>query len=427
MKKQGLYAVLAAISIQLTLGIAYIWSVFQTGIAESIFGGNHAAAGLSFSFMLAMLSVGGIIGGKLAVKYSTQFVVLMGGIIIGTGFLFASQVSANYSWLLWLTYGIMGGTGMGFTYSTTIACAQKWYPHKKGLVTGIIVSALGFGGVIFTPIIESLIKNFGGTGIGESKTFMIMSTVFFTVCTIGSFFMKNPPDNYMAQTAAAAKTAVKKVKDYSPAEILKMPQFYLVTATFLLGCMGGLMVIGFAKPIAVAKGLGATATIGVLAISMFNSLGRLTWGIVSDKLGQIKTIIIILSGTAVLSLLVNSINGYLVYALIALIGFFYGGLLSNFPTLTANLFGPKNAATNYGLVLIGFGGGAIISSQIAGYYKNIAADNINLMFPAFVIASGCAVAGIVMMMVLNTINKNNAEIIMQNAEIRNNAEMAVQK
>ena len=405
------YPVLAAITIQLTLGIAYIWSVFQTGIANSIFNGDNAAAGLTFSLLLATLTTGSVLGGKLAIRFSTRIVVFAGGIILSAGFFLASFVTAGNSWLLWVSYGVMGGTGMGFTYSTTIACAQKWFPHKKGFVTGIIVSALGFGGVIFTPIVEKLIVSFGGAGIGEPKTFTVLSVIFLIVCSVGSLFLKNPPDGYMIQTASSTVTktaAVKTVRDYTPTEMLKSPRFYLVTTAFLLSCMGGLMMIGFAKPIAVAKGLVETATIGVLAISMFNSLGRLLWGMFSDKIGRKNTIVILLSGSAVLSLLVTAVNGYWIYILIAFIGFFYGGLISTFPSLTADIFGAKHMAANYGFVLLGFGAGAIISSQIAGYYKNIAADNINLMFPAFIIASCCAVAGIIIMLVLKVMAKRIA-------------------
>ena len=403
-KKQGISAVLAAIAIQLTLGVAYIWSVFQTGIANSVFGGDNAKAGLTFSLLLATLTIGSVIGGKLTTKYSTKAVVFVGGIILSAGFFIASFITENVPWMLWVTYGVMGGVGMGFTYSTTIACAQKWYPHKKGLVTGVIVSALGFGGVVFTPIVEWLITIFGGAEIGEPKTFMVLSIVFITVCSIGSMFMINPPEGYMAGVAVKG-AKVKSARDYDTLEMLKNPKYYLITATFMLACMGGLMMIAFAKPIAVAKGLESTATIGVLVISMFNSLGRLVWGVVSDKIGRKNTILILLSGNAVLSLFVNSTEGYLIYVLIAFIGFFYGGLLSAFPSLTADLFGAKNMATNYGFVLIGFGIGAVISSQIAGYYKNIAATDISLMFPAFVTASCCAAAGIVMILILKKMGK----------------------
>ena len=416
MKKQGFYTVIAAIMIQLTLGIAYIWSVFQTGIANSIFDGDNAAAGLTFSLLLATLTVGSVIGGKLAVRYTTRLVVFIGGIIVGTGFFLASFVTPGNGWLLWVTYGFMGGVGMGFTYSTTIACVQEWYPHKKGLVTGIIVSALGFGGVVFTPIIERLITTFGGEGIGEPRTLMVLSAVFLTVCTVGSIFMKNPPEGYMTDklpsgAAATATVITEPAKSLTTAEMLKTPQFYLIIVSLMLACMGGLMMIGFAKPIGVAKGLSQAATIGVLAISMTNSAGRLLWGMISDKLGRINTVLILLSGTAVLSLLVNIATGYWVFVLIAFIGFFYGGILGTFPSLTADLFGAKHMAANYGFVLLGFGTGAIISSQIAGYYKNIAVDDINLMLPAFLIASCCAAVGIFLMFILKNHSKPGEPII----------------
>jgi len=306
---------------------------------------------------------------------------------------------------LWLSYGLMGGLGTGFTYSTSIACAQKWYPHKKGLVTGIIVSAIGFGGVIFTPIIESLISAFGGVGVGELNTFMVLSAVYLVVCSVGSIFMKNPPEGYKTNETASGTAAAAAVRSYSASEMLKTARFYIVTGAYLLACMGGLMMIGFAKPIAVARGLGSTATIGVLAVSMSNSLGRLLWGMISDRLGRVKTIFILLSGTAALSLLVNAVGGYMIYVLIAFIGFFYGGTIGTFPSLTADLFGPKYMATNYGLVLLGFGVAAITSSQIAGYYKNLAGSDISLMFPAFIIASCCAAGAVVLMLILRVMNK----------------------
>ena len=402
MKKQGSYSVLAAIAIQFTLGIAYIWSVFQNGVAISIFGGNNAAANLVFSLLLALLAIGSVIGGKLAARLSTRLVVFIGGVILSAGFFLASFATAEYPWMLWLTYGVMGGLGMGFSYSTTIACAQKWYPHKKGFVTGIIVSAIGLGGVLFTPIVEKLIVVFGGRGFGEPKTFLALGASFLVVCGIGSAFMKNPPEGYKAGQAARGGAKLD-IKSLTSSEMLKTPQFYLATFTLMLACMGGLMMIGFAKPIAEAKGLAETATVGVLAISLTNSMGRLLWGMISDKLGRINTILILLAGTALLSLLVNAAAGPLVYVLIAFIGFFYGGIIGTFPSLTADLFGPKHMATNYGLVLLGFGCGAIISSQIAGYYKNLATKNIDLMFPAFVIASCCAAAGIIMMLIVRAI------------------------
>ncbi len=387
--------VAASIAIQLCLGVAYIWSVFQTGIANSIFHGDNAAAGLTFSLLLSTLTVGSVFGGKLAAKYSTRPVVITGGIILSSGFLLASFVTPDRPWLLWLGYGVMGGVGMGFTYSTTIACVQQWFPEKKGFVTGLIVSALGFGGVVFTPIIEGLVTRFGGPEAGEPKTFMVLAGIFLAVCVTGGLFLKTPPQQESRGVAVPDGSL-------SPAQVLRDYRFYLVTGSLMLACMGGLMMIGFAKPIAVAKGLGSTATIGVLVISMCNSLGRLFWGMASDRMGRKKTIVILLAGSSALSLLVNSAGGYSIYAVIGCIGFFYGGFLSTFPSLTADLFGARHMATNYGMVLLGFGVGAVASSFIAGHYKNVAAQDISLMFPAFVIAAACSGVAVLLMLILRT-------------------------
>ncbi|HBN85715.1 MAG TPA: hypothetical protein DDZ89_17950 [Clostridiales bacterium] len=223
---QRIIPIAASIAIQLCLGVAYIWSVFQTGISNSIFSGDNAAASLTFSLLLATLTIGSVIGGKLAARFSIRNIVITGGIILSAGFLLASFATPETYWLLWLGYGLMGGVGMGFTYSTTIACAQKWYPEKKGLVTGLIVSALGFGGVVFTPIVERLIIRFGGQQFGELKTFMVLSGIFFIVCTIGGFVLKNPPEN--SESGNTASTTITDVS-LSPGQVLKDPRFYLVT------------------------------------------------------------------------------------------------------------------------------------------------------------------------------------------------------
>ena len=410
-KRQGLFAVIAAVAIQLNLGVAYIWSVFQTGIAIRLFGGDHAAAGLVFSLMLAVLTVGMIIGGRLAIRYSYRLVVLAGGILLSAGFFLSSFVTANNAWLIWVTYSVIGGIGNGFCYTTTIACAQKWYPHRKGFVSGIIVSGFGFGGVVFTPIVQNLIGSFGGVGVGEARTFMVLSVVFLIVCVAGSFFQKVPPEGYMLDKVSASAAAVKS---YSPGEMVKTPQFYLATVAFTLAIMGGLMMITFAMPIAIARGLETVAALGVMAIAMFNSLGRLFWGGVSDKLGRVNTLILLLIGTAVLSLLVNAVSGYWIFLVIALIGFCFGGILCNYPPLTADLFGPKFMATNYGFVMLGFGVGAIVSTQVAGYYKNLAEHDISLMYPAFVVASSCAAAAILMMLALKRVINRQRQPTVEN-------------
>lgn len=404
MNNKRIIPVIASIAIQMCLGTAYIWSVFQTGIANHLFGGNNAQAALTFSLLLAVLTLGSTVGGKIQDKIGPRPVVITGGVILALGFFLSSLVSASAPWLLWITYGFIGGVGMGFIYSTTIACCQKWYPDKRGLIGGIIVSALGFGGVIFTPIAQSLINFFGQgvTGIGELKTFGLLSLIFIIVCTVGGIFINNPPEGYAPEgwTPPVLKSGLIN-QQFAPSEMIKTPQFYIITITLMLACMAGLMMIGFAKPIAMAKGINADiATVGVMIIAIFNSFGRLFWGFMSDKIGRKNTLLTLLVITAIIILFVNLAQGYMIFVLIAIVGFSYGGFLGTFPAITADYFGSKNMGTNYGIILLGFGIGAVASSYIAGYFRDIAKADINLMFPAFIIASAAALVGAVLIFML---------------------------
>ena len=409
-KEHRLRPIVAVIAIQLCVGVVYIWSIFQTGIASALFEGDNAKAGLSYSLALAMLAIGSIIGGKLTTKFSVRAVVMSGGLMLAFAFFASSFISKNMPYLIWLTYGVIGGVGMGFCYSPAIGCAQKWMPHKKGFITGIIVSSLGISGLIATPIAEKLINMFGGPGIGEFMAFRLIGIVFFIVCPISSMFIVNPSEEFSKKYEIKSTGNQKTVKSYSPSEVLKMPAFYILTLSLMLACMSGLMMIGFAKPIAVAKGLASTAIIGVIVISISNAAGRLFLGIISDKLGRLPIVFVLLAGTMIISLLVNIADGYTIYILIAFIGFFYGGFLSIYPSLTSDMFGPKYFAINYGMVLVGFGMAAIISSYIAGYFKNIAKDDISLMTPAFIIASICSAVSIILVIFLNKLKNKHKSI-----------------
>lgn len=421
--------VVASIAIQLCLGTAYIWSVFQNGIAIRLFKGDNAAAGLTFALLLGLLAVGSLVGGKIQDRLSPRPVILAGGIILGIGFFTASLTKDTAPWLLWATYGILGGFGMGMIYSTTIACCQKWFPDKRGFVTGIIVSALGFGGVIFTPIAETLIKRFGTNevgvlipGLGELKTFGWLGIIFIIVCVVGAFFIDNPPVGFKPEGWTPPPTIGGLIhQEFTPSEVLKTPQFYVVTLTLMLACMAGLMIIGFAKPIAIAKDLADVAAVGVMIIAIFNSFGRVFWGWISDKIGRKNTILFLLIVSSVVILLVNWTSGYMVFALIAFAGFSYGGFLGVFPALTADYWGSKNMGTNYGMVLLGFGVGAVAAIYIAGYYKNVAtvkqvingvdvvSTDLSRMYPAFIIASIAAFVGFIMMLLLKPPRLKNNE------------------
>ena len=279
--------VVASIAIQLCLGTAYIWSVFQSYLIISqttpnaLFNWPAAHGTLAYSLLLGVLTVGSTIGGRLQEKLKPRPVIVAAGVILGLGFFLARFTTEATPWLLWLTYGVLGGLGMGMSYTTTIACCQKWFPDKRGLVTGIIVSALGFGGLLFTPVAEALINSYG-----VLNTFSILGVVFLIVNIAGAFFINNPPEGYMPQgwTPPAPKDGII-AQSFAPSEALKTPQFYMVTLAFMCATAAGSMMIPMAKILGLQPDSGLTkeaAIAGVMIITGFNSFGRLFWAGISD-------------------------------------------------------------------------------------------------------------------------------------------------
>ena len=392
--------VIACIAIQLCLGTAYIWSVFQSYLIigkstpNALFNWPATHGTLAYALLLGVLTIGSTIGGRIQDKLKPRPVIIAAGIVLGLGFFLVQFTTEATPWVLWLTYGVIGGFGMGMAYTTTIACCQKWFPDKRGLITGVIVSALGFGGLLFTPIAEALIKEYG-----VLNTFAIFGVLFLVVTVTGAFFIKNPPDGFKPAgwTPPAQKDGII-AQSFTPLEALKTPQFYMVTLAFMCATAAGSMMIPMAKILGLQPDSGLSnkeAVAGVMIITGFNSFGRLFWGWISDKLGRKKTLLILLVVAAVSIIAVSFASAYTMLALIAVIGFSYGGFLGVFPAMTADFFGTKNVATIYGMVLLGFGVGAVGSSYTVA--KLSASKSFST---AFLIAGIGAVVGFVIISLL---------------------------
>lgn len=390
--------VIASIFIQMCLGTAYIWGVFQSYLIISkatpnaLFNWPATYGTLAYALLLLILTVGSTLGGKLLQKFNhPRPVIMAGGIVLGLGFFLTMFTTQATPWLLWISYGVLGGTGMGLVYTTTIATCQKWFPDKRGLVTGIVVSALGFGGLVFTFIAEALIKQYT-----VLTTFAIFSVLFVIVTVVGSLFIKNPPADYQpANWTPPVASSTLNTHQFKPSEVLRTSQFYIVTIVLMLATAAGSMMIPMAKILGLQPGSGLSkeaAVAGVMIITGCNSFGRLFWGWASDRLGR-KTTIMLLMAIAGLSIVgVSFVSGYLMLGVIAVIGFSYGGFLGVFPALTADFWGGKHVATNYGMVLIGFGIGAVASSYTVAYLSQTKAFQT-----AFIIAGIAAALGIILM------------------------------
>ena len=395
--------VFGGIAIQLCLGTAYIWGVFQPEVVQ-VLNWSQKEAALTFSLLLGVLTFGSMVGGRIQDKLSPRPVLIIGGLILALGFFLASMATPANPWILWVTYGIIGGFGMGTTYTTTIAVCQKWFPDKRGMITGIIVSALGFGGLVFTPVANALIERTGV--LNAFAWFALIFAVVTVVC--GGLFIKNPPADYWPEGVPRpqSKPGAAPAASFSPGQVLRKPQFYLVTFTLMLASAAGLMVIPFAKILGLEAGLSdVVATAGVMVIAIFNSFGRLFWGWVSDKIGRQNTLLLLLVIAATSILFVAAAQSWVVLVLIALVGFSYGGFLGVFPALTADLWGVRHLGVNYGLVLLGFGIGAIASSYAAGYFLDLSGG----FTVPFIIAASAAAAGALLVYIMKLSLRRSAQ------------------
>ncbi|KGP76644.1 hypothetical protein JT05_03685 [Desulfosporosinus sp. Tol-M] len=342
--------VIGALLIQVALGAIYIWSVFKGPLMKQ-FKWDAASTNLTLSITLLVFAIGTVVFGKLQDKIGPTKVATLGGILLIAGFLLASKTT-TVGWL-YLTFGVLGGAGIGAGYVCPIATCVKWFPDKKGLITGLAVAGFGAGGLVFAPIAKNLIAQ-----VGILSTFAYLGVILGVCVIIGAQFLKNPPPGYKPAGWNPPATVAGKASanDFTTGEMVKTPQFYLVWVSYLFGAAAGLMIIGNASPIAQAQGLSlAAATSAVMALSVFNSVGRILWGVVSDKVGRTKTLMVLFVICGLTMLCLKMLTGTSILIGICLIGLCFGGFLALYPSLTADYFGTKNLGMNYGSVFMAYG------------------------------------------------------------------------
>jgi OFA family oxalate/formate antiporter-like MFS transporter len=408
--------------IQVALGAIYAWSAFTGALQSNAFGFTKTETQAIFSAGLATFAIFTIIGGRLAKKYSPRIIALLGGVILGLGYILASFVGANFALKL-LLLGVMGGAGIGLGYVVPIAVGVKWFPDKKGLVSGLAVAGFGFGAFIWilmaNPPSVLGINGFLTLSQGASYTiamvdnvFLMYGIAFMALVVLGSLAMINPPKGWMPKgykpPEKDASSKKKFIVDLKPKEMLKTRQFYLLWMMFFIGALAGLMVIGsiqnFAK--STTDGFAANpefassavdiAVIGAaICLPIFNGIGRIVWGKVSDNLGRKKSLIAmcIFQGIMMLAFFYTTVNPLFFYVAAALIGFNFGANFALFPAATADSFGSENVGLNYGFVFTSYGVGGIVGPILAGMVIDAGMSYMYAFIPAAIlcfVAAGLA-------------------------------------
>jgi len=350
--------VAAALVVQLCLGVLYAWSVFRP-VLEKDFEWTKAETGYPYQASLLFFAVGMIVAGRIQDRIGPRKVAMMGGVMLALGAVLTGVVGDTVIAVM-LTYGVLGGLGVGFAYVTPIATLVKWFPDKRGLITGLAVFGFGVATVVFAPVISSLLSS-----VGIATTFYILAAIFVVlVCGAGSLFRVPPAGWKPAGWNPPAHVAQAHAVDSPVSRTLRTWQFWVVWLVYFLGAGVGLMTIGKAKPLGldVAQVSDGMATVGVMVLGVFNALGRLSWGSLSDRLGRLRTVMVMFTGyiVAFLGLLPWTGNTATWLIGICLVGFCFGGYLAIMPSLTADYYGTKSLGANYGALFTAYGIGGVV-------------------------------------------------------------------
>ena len=230
----------AALLLQFSIGAVYAWSVFAKAFQDAEpWSLSKVAASLPFTVTIAMIFVGTYIGGRIQDKKGPRVVALAGGVIYAIGIILASFArGGDQLWLVILGYGLISGFGLGAAYIVPIAMLQKWFPDKKGLITGLAVGGFGFGAVLTSPVAQWLI---GQDPEQPAKAFLWLGVAYLAMSLVGASFFRNPPEGYVVPGyEGGADGTGEKTKEYTQGEALRTPQWYLLTAILALNTTIGI-------------------------------------------------------------------------------------------------------------------------------------------------------------------------------------------
>ena len=412
--------VIGAIMIQVALGAIYAWSAFTTPLQSDAFGFSKTMTQAIFSTGLATFGIFTIIGGRLQKRYGPMKIAFLGGILLGLGYLIGGFVGNNFILKL-IGIGLIGGAGIGLGYVVPIGVGIKWFPDKKGLVSGLAVAGFGFGAFLWILManppsilgIKGLIDTTVYSIANVDNAFRIYGILFFVLVVLGSLVMRNPPEGWKPKgwnpiEEKDEKGNVKKEIALLPKQMLKTRQFYMLWIMFLIGALAGLMVIGniqnFAKnPLEGFQGYGFTeaqaidfAVIGAaVCLPIFNGLGRIVWGKISDNISRRKSLVLmcVFQGIMMIAFFYTTANPIFFYVAAALIGFNFGGNFALFPAATADSFGSETVGLNYGFVFTSYGIGGILGPVLAGAVQDAGLSFTYAFYPAAIMCFIAAVIG----------------------------------
>ena len=367
---------LAGVVMQLLLGTVYGWSVFKKPLMAA-HGWSGTEVGMAFTLAILFIGLSAAFGGRLVDRTGSRNVARTAAVLFGVGTILAGVADAVDSrWLLWIGYGVIGGIGNGLGYITPIAVLVRWFPDKKGLITGLAVMGFGLGAAIMGQVAPILIPR-----VGVATTFYVFGTIFLIGLLLAAQKLVNPTEEISIASAQSqsGKPAAATSVDFAAAR--GMYQFYVLWGILFINVTAGIALISNLSPMAQAQVKLTALAAGTLIFvsSLFNGLGRVCWACLSDRIGRKTTFLLILGTQIPVFLLLTHVSTPLLFGILCCyILFCYGGGFATMPAFAVDTFGPKNIGSIYGPILLAWG--------VAGVVGPLLMETVNKASGSFAMA-----------------------------------------
>jgi len=352
---------------QVALGAVYAWSVFRIPLAKQ-FGWSISEVTLTFTISIFVLGIAAFFGGLWLNRAGPRVVALTGGVLYGLG-VFLASFSAHKLWWLYLSYGLISGLGLGLSYIVPVAVLVKWFPDRRGLITGIAVGGFGAGALITAPVATELIQT-----VGVLSTFAYLGIAFLIVTVLAALFMQNPPDGWKPEGWTPTRTTRSSVHDYTLAEALRTWQWYALWLLLFLNTLAGISIISQEAPIfEELVGVSAVVAASMVGIaSIGNAVGRVFWAWVSDLITRRATFLVMFLLQVLLFWFLPNVR---IVSLMTILTFIvlmcYGGGFGTMPAFATDYFGAKNVGPIYGLMLTAWGSASLIGPLLIAYMRQM--------------------------------------------------------
>lgn len=392
--KNRWFIALSAVFIHLSIGSVYAYSVFKNPLMDQL-GWDNKEVTVSFTLAIFFLGLSAATFGKFVEKNGPRKSAIVAAILFSCGLL-GTGLSVQLESLMgyYLSYGVVGGIGLGVGYISPVSTLVKWFPDRRGLATGMAVMGFGAGSLICSPIAARLIDAFG-----VSSTFYILGTVYFILMLSGALYIAKPAEGWMPkgmlekQATSVDKKPAEDLAQLTAPEALRTGRFWMLWMMMFINISSGIMIISVASPMAQDKvGMTATAAAALVGImGFFNGAGRIGWASLSDYLGRTNVFTIFFVVQFILFMILPSITNALVFQIfILMIMTCYGGGFASLPAYIGDLFGTKQLGAIHGLLLTSWSAAGVVGPMlVASLYDS--SKNYDTTFYVFAVLLGIAV------------------------------------